>query len=144
MDYWTLTKMIVLDCYPIPLVDELHGMTVFSDLDLKFGCHHIRTREVDIPKTTFCMYDGHFDFMVIPFGQTNASTTFHAPINELFCKHLWKFILVFFDDVLIYSHTLQEYDNYLMTIFSILQKNGLHVNPESCFIYCSKVEYFGF
>ncbi|GKC50340.1 putative reverse transcriptase domain-containing protein, partial [Tanacetum coccineum] len=117
IDYRELNKLTVKNRYPLPrigdLFDQLQGLQFFSKIDLRSGYHQLRVHEDDIPKTAFITRCGHFDFTVMPFGQTNAPTIFMDLMNRVCRPYLDKFMIVFIDDILIYSKTQEEHVEHL-------------------------------
>ncbi|GJU76554.1 ty3-gypsy retrotransposon protein [Tanacetum coccineum] len=147
VDYRALNAVTVKDRFPIPTVDELsdelYGSEVFSKLDLRAGYHQLRIHPSDVYKTAFRTHVGHYEFIVMPFGLSNAPSTFQSTMNEIFRPVLRKFVLVFFDDILIYSKSWELHMEHLNAVFSILRTHQFFVKLSKCEFGSPSVFFLG-
>lgn len=147
VDYRALNAVTVKDCFPIPtvdeLLDELGSAKFFTKLDLRSGYHQIRVVPTDTYKTAFRTCDGHYEFLVLPFGLTNAPSTFQSAMNDLLRPYLRSFVLVFFDDILIYSPSYNDHLIHLKLILELLVTNKFFAKFSKCEFAVKTVQYLG-
>ncbi|GKB61053.1 putative reverse transcriptase domain-containing protein [Tanacetum coccineum] len=147
IDYRELNKLTVKNRYPLPriddLFDQLQGSSVYSKIDLRSGYHQLRVREEDIPKTAFRTRYGHYEFQVMPFGLTNAPAVFMDLMNRVCKPYLDKFVIVFIDDILIYSKNKKEHEEHLKQILELLKKEELYAKFSKCEFWIPKVQFLG-
>ncbi|GKD51055.1 putative reverse transcriptase domain-containing protein [Tanacetum coccineum] len=147
IDYRELNKLTVKNRYPLlriyDLFDQLQGSSVYSKIDLRSGYHQLRVREEDIPKTAFRTRYGHYEFQVMPFGLTNAPAVFMDLMNRVCKPYLDKFVIVFIDDILIYSKSKQEHEEHLKLILELLKKEELYAKFSKCEFWIPKVQFLG-
>nr|GEX67840.1 hypothetical protein [Tanacetum cinerariifolium] len=145
IDYRELNKLTIKNRYLRPriddLFDQLQGACYFSKIDLRSGYHQLRVREEDIPKTAFRTRYGHFEFTVMPFGLTNASAVFIDLMNRVCKPYLDKFLIVFNDDILIYSRLEEEHEDHLKTILDLLKKEELYAKFLKCEFLLKEVHF---
>ena len=125
------------------LLDELGGAQWFSKLDLMQGYHQILMNTTDISKTAFRTHQGHYKFRVMPFGLCNAPSSFQAMMNQLLQPYLRKYIIVFFDDILIYSRTIHDHLLHLKTTFKVLMAGQFSLKLSKCTFTQQQLEYLG-
>ncbi|GJS31008.1 putative reverse transcriptase domain-containing protein [Tanacetum coccineum] len=148
IDYRELNKLTVKNRYPLPriddLFDQLQGSSVYSKIDLKSGYHQLRVREEDIPNTAFKTRYSHYEFLVMSFGLTNAPAVFMDLMNRVCKPYLDKFVIVFIDDILIYSKRKQEHEDHLKLILELLKKEELYTKFSKCLAGCYRRFIEGF
>ncbi|GJU85772.1 putative reverse transcriptase domain-containing protein [Tanacetum coccineum] len=142
IDYKELNKLTVKNRYPLPriddLFDQLQGSSIYSKIDLRSGYHQLRVREEDIPKTAFRTRYGHYEFQVMSFGLTNAPAVFMDLMNRVCKPYLDKFVIVFIDDILIYSKSKKEHEEHLRHILKLLKKEELYAKLSKCEFWISR------
>ncbi|GJV66474.1 putative reverse transcriptase domain-containing protein [Tanacetum coccineum] len=147
IDYQELNKLTVKNRYPLPriddLFDQLQGLSVYSKIDLRSGYHQLRVREEYIPKTAFRTRYGHYEFQVMSFGLTNAPAVFIDLMNRVCKPYLDKFVIVFIDDILIYSKSKQEHEKHLKLILEFHKKEELYAKSSKCEFWIPKVQFLG-
>ncbi|GKA01415.1 putative reverse transcriptase domain-containing protein [Tanacetum coccineum] len=140
-----LNRLPVMNRYPLPriddLFDQLQGSQFFSKIDLRSGYHQLRVHEDDIPKTAFRTRYGHFEFTVMPFGLTNAPAIFMDLMNRVCRSYLDKFVIVFIDDILIYSKTQEEHVEHLRLVLELLKKEKLYAKFSKCEFWLREVQF---
>jgi hypothetical protein len=147
IDYRDLNHVTVKNRYPMTRIDDLFdkmkGVAVFSKIDLRSGYHQLRIKEGDIPKTTFQIRFGHYEFVIIPFGLTNAPIVFMSLMNDIFGKYLDHFVQVFLDEILIYSKNEREHEEHLRVVLSCLRENKLYGKLSKCSLFQKEIHYLG-
>ena len=147
-DYRALNNITLKNRFPLPrveeLLDRLTGASYFSKIDLRSGYYQVRIAPPDVPKTAFRTRYGHFEYLVMPFGLTNAPATFMSLMHKVFNPYLDTFVVVFLDDILVYSKTLQDHVQHLQTVLTVLRQNQLYGKMSKCSFCQSQVQFLGF
>jgi ribonuclease HI len=147
IDYRTLNSMTMKNKYPLPriedLLDRLKKEKFFSKIDLRSGYHHIKIREQDIPKMAFSTWYGLYEFVVVSFGLTNAPAYFMNLMNKVFMEELDRFVVVFIEDILIYSKTAEEHEEHLRIVLERLRQQKLYAKFSKCEFWMEKITFLG-
>jgi len=147
IDYRQLNKVTIKNKYPLPriddLFDQLQGARVFSKIDLRSGYHQLKIRDSDVPKTAFRTRYGHYEFLVMSFGLTNAPTSFMDLMNRVFRPYIDSFVIVFIDDILIYSRSKEEHEQHMRVVLQTLREQKLYAKFSKCDFWLSSVAFMG-
>ena len=147
IDNRQLNQVTICNQYPLPCIDELfdqlQGSRVYSKIDLRSGYHQLKVWENDVSKTAFKMRYCHYEFLVMPFGLTNAPAAFMDLMNRVFSPYLDKFVIIFIDDILVYSGSPEEHAEHLQTILQILRERQLYAKFSKCQFWLDKVAFLG-
>ena len=147
VDYRQLNKLTIKNKYPLPriddLLDQLRGVAVFSKIDLRFGYHQILVKPKDVQKTTFRSRYDHYEYVVMLFGVTNAPAIFMDYMNRIFRPYLDQFVVVFIDDILIYSKSRDEHADHLRVVLGILKEHKLYGKLSKCEFWLDEVQFLG-
>ena len=145
IDYKQLNRITIRNQYPLPRIDELfdqlQGSRVYSKINLRSGYHQLRVQESDVPKTAFKTRYGHYEFLVMPFGLINAPTAFMDLMNRVFHPYLDRFVIVFIDDILVYSGSSEEHSEHLRIVLQTLRQ--LYAKLSKCQFWLDRVEFLG-
>jgi hypothetical protein len=145
VDYHSLNEVTIKNKYPLPRIDDmfdqLKGACVFSKIDLRSGYHQLKIRASDIPKTAFITRYGLYEYMVMSFGFTNAPTYFMYLMNKVFMEYLDKFVVVFIDDIFIFSKNEEEHDEHLHLVLQKLRDNQLYAKLNKCEFWLKEVSF---
>ena len=148
IDYRALNRITVPNKYPMPriddLLDRLQGAQYFSSLDLMSGYHQIRIADSDVPKTAFRTPQGLFEFKVLSFGLTNAPATFQGVMNHIFSAQLNRFVIVYLDDILVFSKSAEEHGHHLREIFAVLREHRLYAKLSKCTLCTTELHFLGY
>jgi hypothetical protein len=147
IDYRSLNEVTIKNTYPLPriddLFDQLKGACVFSKIDLRSEYHQLKIRATDIPKTAFIIGYGLYEYIVMSFGLTNAPAYFMYLMNKVFMEYLDKFVVVFIDDILIFSKNKEDHDEHLRVVLQKLRENQLYAKPSKCEFWLKEVSFLG-
>nr|AXI69408.1 Reverse Transcriptase [Olea europaea subsp. europaea] len=147
IDYRELNRLTIKNKYPLPriedLLDQLKGAKVFSKIDLRSGYHQLKVKSKDIPKTAFRTRYGHYEFTVMPFGLTNAPAVFMDLMNRVFHQYLDKFVIVFIDDILIYSKSKEQHEEHLRIALEVLRKEKMYAKFKKSEFWLKRVGFLG-
>ena len=147
IDYRQINKVSVKNKYPLPrikdLFDQLKGAGVFSKIDLRSGYYQLRVKDEDVPKTAFRTRYGHYEFLVMPFGLTNAPAAFMDLMNRVFRPYVDQFVVVFIDDILVYSKDAQEHEQHLRIVLETLREKKLYAKLSKCDFWLKEVSFLG-
>jgi hypothetical protein len=147
VDYRSLNEVTINNKYLLPriddLFDQLKGDKYFSKVDLRSGYHQLKIRESDIPKTAFVTRYGQYEFTVMSFGLTNAPAYFINLMNKVFMEDLDKFVVVFIDDILVYSKSVEEHEQHLRAVLGKLRAHKLHAKFSKCEFWLEKISFLG-
>ena len=147
IDYRQLNRVTIRNQYPLPRIDELfdqlQGSRVYSKIDLRSGYHQLRVQESDVPKTAFRTRYGHYEFLVMPFGLNNAPTAFMDLMNRVFQPYLDRFVIIFIDDILVYSGSSEEHSEHLRIVLQTLREQQLYAKLSKCQFWLDRVAFLG-
>ncbi|KAJ6797354.1 uncharacterized protein M6B38_216750 [Iris pallida] len=147
IDYRALNEVTIKNKYPLPRIDQLFDQLgearVFSKIDLRSGYHQVKVKREDIPKTAFRTRYGHYEFLVMPFGLTNAPAIFMDLMNRVFYQYLDKFVIVFIDDILIYSKSEEEHEKHLRIVLQTLREEQLYAKLSKCEFWLDQIPFLG-